>query len=453
MSNNDPVIADASNDAEQPIGVVERDGVRYTILGTAHVSRASVDAVERLAGSGRFDAIAVELDEQRLRNLTDSNAMQELDLFRILREGKTGLVAANLALAAYQRRLSEQLGVEPGAELKAAARVARERGLPLQLIDRDVSITLKRAYRGLGFWGRIKLMTGLGMSLFDKEQVDAAQIEKLKQGDMLESSFGEFAAQSPPIFEALIAERDSYMAARLREANTPVPGESVRQAQGRPVEPAAHAEPAPSMDEQVSRAQGFAGAIEPQAQGERMSEVLVVIGAGHLKGLSKHLREDTEMPAAVRARLESIAKTSRIPWISLAIAALVLGSFAWGFWHGGAHLGTTLLLTWIVLTALGGALGCIAAGGHPLSVLAAALWSPWKPFHPGIASGTVSGLVEAWARKPTYEDFMRLRDDVGSVRGWYRNRVSRVFLNFFLTCLGTIAGEVIAGLRILGKLG
>jgi pheromone shutdown-related protein TraB len=398
-----------SSDAlsQQPHAIIERDGVRYTILGTAHVSRASVEAVEQLANSGRFDAIAVELDAQRLRSLTDPNAMQELDLFRILREGKTGLVAANLALAAYQRRLSEQLGVEPGAELKAAARVATERGLPLQLIDRDVGITLKRAYRGLGFWGRMKLMAGLGMSLFDNEQVDAGEIEKLKQGDMLESSFGEFAAQSPPIFEALIAERDSYMAARLRQENI----------------------------------------------GGVYREVLVVIGAGHLKGMSQKLGDDTETPASVRERLEATAKKSRIPWVSLVIAALVLGSFAWGYWHGGVHLGTSLLLTWIVATAAGGALGCIAAGGHPLSVIAAALWSPWKPLHPGIASGTVSGLVEAWARKPTYQDFMRLRDDVGSLRGWYRNRVSRVFLNFFLTCLGTIAGEVIAGLRILGKLG
>ena len=418
-ADTDP-IAPADPLGQQPHAIVERDGVRYTILGTAHVSRASVEAVEQLANSGRFDAIAVELDAQRLRSLTDPNALQELDLFRILREGKTGLIAANLALAAYQRRLSEQLGVEPGAELKAAARVANELGLPLQLIDRDVGITLKRAYRGLGFWGRMKLMTGLGMSLFDNEQVDANEIEKLKQGDMLESSFGEFAAQSPPIFEALIAERDSYMGARLREENSPVRGEPVELR---------------------------------QAQNERMPEVLVVIGAGHLKGMSQHLRDDTEAPASVRERLEAIAKVSRIPWVSLAIAALVLGSFAWGYHYHGAHFGNALLLTWIELTALGGALGCIAAGGHPLSVLAAALWSPWKPFHPGIASGTVSGLVEAWVRKPTYDDFMRLRDDVGSLRGWYRNRVSRVFLNFFLTCLGTIAGEAIALLRIGGKLG
>ena len=406
--------------AQQPHAIVERDGVRYTILGTAHVSRASVEAVEHLGRSGRFDAIAIELDAQRLRSLTDPNALQELDLFRILREGKTGLVAANLALAAYQRRLSEQLGVEPGAELKTAALVARELGLPLQLIDRDVGITLKRAYRALGFWSRMKLMAGLVMSLFDNEQVDAGEIEKLKQGDMLESSFGEFAAQSPPIFEALIAERDCYMAARLREEIVPAHGETVG---------------------------------SPKGPGERMPEVLVVIGAGHLKGMSQQLRDDVDSPASVRERLEAVARKSRIPWVSLAIATLVLGSFAWGFWHGGAHLGTTLVVTWIVATAIGGALGCIAAGGHPLSVLAAAVWSPWKPLHPGIASGTVSGLVEAWARKPTYQDFMRLRDDVGSLRGWYRNRVSRVFLNFFLTCVGTVAGEVIAGLRILGKLG
>jgi pheromone shutdown-related protein TraB len=393
--------------AQQPHAIVERDGVRYTILGTAHVSRASVEAVERLGSSGQFDAIAVELDALRLRNLTDPDAMQELDLFRILREGKTGLVAANLALAAYQRRLSEQLGVEPGAELKAAASAAREHDLTLQLIDRDVGITLKRAYLGLGFWGRIKLMAGLGIGLFDNEKVDADEVERLKQGDMLESSFGEFAAQSPPIFEALIAERDSYMAARLRESN----------------------------ESRASR------------------EVLVVIGAGHLKGMSQRLREDQEPPASVRERLESVAKGSGIPWISLTIATLVLASFAWGYWHGGTHLGTTLVLTWIAATAIGGAIGCIAAGGHPLSVLAAAAWSPWKPFHPGIASGTVSALVEAWVRKPTYQDFMRLRDDISSVRGWYRNRVSRTFLNFFLTCMGTIAGEAIAIARIAGKLG
>ncbi|MBS0194055.1 MAG: TraB/GumN family protein [Proteobacteria bacterium] len=393
--------------ADQPHAIVERDGVRYTLLGTAHVSKASVDAVETLARDPRFDAIAVELDTQRLRHLTEPDALRDLDLFRILREGKTGLVAANLALSAYQRRLSEQLGVEPGAELKAAALAARERDLPLQVIDRDVGITLRRAYKALGFWGRMKLVAGLGAGLFEREEVDGEQIEKLKEGDMLEASFGEFAASSPPIYQALIAERDRYMAARLRQAN----------ADGRP------------------------------------REVLAVVGAGHLKGLAQRLREDDDLPSSVLGELDLVATGSRVPWISIAIAVVVLASFAWGYWHGGAHLGTALVTTWFIATFIGGGVGAIAAGGHPLSVLAGALWSPFKPFHPGIASGTVSALVEAWIRKPTYQDFLHLRDDVATLRGWYRNRVSRTFLNFFLTCLGTIAGEVVAVALIYGKLG
>ncbi|MBS0456225.1 MAG: TraB/GumN family protein [Proteobacteria bacterium] len=436
--------------ADQPHAIVERDGVRYTLLGTAHVSRASVEAVEALARDGRFDAIAVELDAQRLRNLTDPDALRNLDLFRILREGKTGLVAANLALSAYQRRLSEQLDVEPGAELKAAALAANERALPLQVIDRDVGITLRRAWRALGFWGRMKLMAGLGAGLFEREHVDAESIEKLKEGDMLESSFGEFAAQSPPIYNALIAERDRYMAALLRQANPPTHNEASSQ-QVRGEEGA----PRPKVDSTLSPVRGEEGAPGPKVASARLEprQILAVVGAGHLKGLAQHLREDITDPVSVRSELESVPTGSRVPWISIVIAVLVLGSFVWGYLHGGAQLGTRLIAIWFIATAVGGGLGCIAAGGHPLSVLAGALWSPFKPFHPGIASGTVSALVEAWARKPTYQDFMNLRDDVASLRGWYRNRVSRTFLNFFLTCLGTIGGEIYALARIAGKLG
>jgi pheromone shutdown-related protein TraB len=200
----------------QPRAIVVRDGVRFTLLGTAHVSRASIDAVEVAVASGAFDAIAVELDPQRHRAMTDPDALAKLDLFRIIRDGKVGLVAANLALAAYQRRLASQLGVEPGAELKAAALGASERGLPLHLIDRDVGTTLKRAWAALGFWGRSKLMAGLSAGVFVEEDVDEADIEKLKHGDMLESSFGEFAKETPQLYEAVIAERDRYMAAKLR---------------------------------------------------------------------------------------------------------------------------------------------------------------------------------------------------------------------------------------------
>lgn len=388
----------------QPHAIVERDGVRYTLLGTAHVSQASVDAVRDAVGSGAYDAVAVELDPQRLQALTDPDALARLDLIQVLRTGKTALFAANLALAAYQRRLAEQLGIEPGAELKRAVLEARQRELPVHLIDREVGLTFKRASSKLGWWGRAKLGGGLLAALFADEEVGEAEIEKLKQGDMLESSFGEFASESPQLYESVIAERDRYMAARLRESH----GEA--------------------------------------------REVLAVVGAGHLQGLARHLREETRAPAAVREELESLPQKSNVPWFTIFLSVFVLGGFAWGFWRGGIDVGSDLLLQWVLATGVLGAIGCAVAGGHPLSILVAFVASPITPLHPALASGTLSALTEAWVRKPTYADFMALRDDVQTWRGWWRNRVARVLLNFFLTSLGTAIGVWTGGLRMLGKL-
>jgi pheromone shutdown-related protein TraB len=392
---------------DQPHAIVERDGVRFTLLGTAHVSKASIDAVQAAISSGRYDAVAVELDVQRHRALTDPGAMAKLDLFQIIREGKIGLVAANLALAAYQRRLAEQLGVEPGAELRAAAVSATERGLPLYLIDRDVGTTLKRAWSSLGFWGRSKLMAGLAGSLFIDEEVNEADIERLKEGDLLESTFGEFAAETPQLFEAVIAERDRYMAAKLRDCSLA----------GKP------------------------------------GEVLAVVGAGHLKGLSLALAEGSGEPAQVTAELDAVPEGSKIPWFTLTFAGLLLAAFGWGFYHGGFDLGAKLVLEWCLITGIGGAIGCALAGGHPLSILAAAVASPVTPLIPALSSGMASAFTEAWLRKPTYQDMLNLRVDTSSITGWWRNRFARVFVNFMLTNAGTSIAVWIAGANLIHKLG
>lgn len=388
----------------QPMLRVEREGTRFTLLGTAHVSQASVDAVEALVDSGRFDAIAIELDPMRHRALTQGEGLHQLDLFRIIREGKTGMVAANLALAAYQRRLAEQLDVQPGAELKAAAVRAEAHGLAVHLIDRDVGTTLRRAWGGLGFWGRSKLMAGLAASLIDDEQVDESEIEKLKQGDMLESSFGEFAAGSPPVYRALIAERDQYMAAKLRRC------------------------------------------IEAGHK-----DVLAVVGAGHLKGLAAELAGDQRDAESTLAELDTLPRGSKVPWFTLFLAVFLLGGFAWGF-SQGAEIGGGMVLAWVLATGIPGAIGCAVAGGHPLSILGAFLSSPFTPLHPALASGTVSAAIETWMRKPTYADFLHLRDDTTSLRGWWRNRVSRVLVNFFLTSMGTAIGVWTGGVHIVRQL-
>lgn len=392
--------------ADQPLARVDRDGVRYTLLGTAHVSKESVAAVEAALASGAFDVIAVELDPARHRALTDPDALAKLDLVQAIKSGKAGLLAANLALAAYQRRLSEQLGVEPGAELKAAAVGATARGLPLALIDRDIGLTFKRAWGRLGFWKRSMLGAGLFTSLIVDEKVEDDAIEKLKQGDVLEASFAEFAGQSPELYEVVIAERDRYMAAKLREAGAAHPGK----------------------------------------------HVLAVVGAGHLAGLTAALETGTAEPASQIAELDALPKDEGLPWFTIVLVGLLLGGFAWGWHQGGIETGGMVLLQWAAITAAGGALGCLAAGGHPLSIVAAAVASPITPLHPALGSGTVSALVEAWVRKPDYADFLALRDDTRTPGGWWRNRVARTLLNFFLTSLGTALAVWAAGAGMIAKL-
>lgn len=390
--------------AGQPVRIVERDGVRYTLLGTAHVSQASVEAVERAIESGRFDAVAVELDAQRLQALTDPDALAKLDLVEVIRKGRVALFAANLALAAYQRRLAEQLEIEPGAELKRAVTLANERNLPVHLIDREVGLTFRRASQRLGFFGKIKLVMGLGAGLFASEEVGEAEIEKLKQGDMLEASFGEFASESPALYETIIGERDRYMATRLREVHDPA-----------------------------------------------QREVLAVVGAGHLAGLARHLETDTDAPGPLRESLEDVPKKRNVPWITLAILAIVLTGIGVGFYRGGLGVGSELLAVWAMYTGGLAGLGCLLAGSHPLSILTAIVVAPFKPFRLSIPTGAFSALVEARLRKPAYEDFLKLRDDAQSVRGWYRNRVTRVVLTFMLTNLGSMLGLWLTGFQVWGK--
>lgn len=399
-----PLSTETTHWQQQPHKVVERDGVRYTLLGTAHVSPASVAAVEAAVASGDFDAIAVELDAQRLQALTDPDALSKLDLVQVIRSGRVAPFAANLALAAYQRRLAEQIGIEPGAELKSAVSLARASHLPVRLIDRDIGLTFRRAAGGLGFFSRIKLGAGLAASLFASEDIGEDDIEKLKQGDVLEASFGEFAGESPQLFQALIAERDQYMATRLREES----GDA--------------------------------------------RNVLAVVGAGHLAGLARHLADDTEPTAAIRERLEAVKPRSKVPWFSIAVLGVVLCGIGYGFYRGGIGVGLDLLGLYALYTGGLAALGCLLAGGHPLAILVSAAVAPFKPFRLNIPTGAFAALVDVRFRKPTYADFMSLRDDAQSLRGWYRNRVTRVLLVFILTNLGSMTGLWLAGLRIFSKL-
>jgi pheromone shutdown-related protein TraB len=389
---------------------LERDGVQYTLIGTAHVSRASADAVRDLASQSHFDAIAVELCPARYDALTAERNWTDLDLYRVVREGKAGLVMANLALSAYQRRIAEQFGIEPGAEMRAAVKAAAERNVPLQLIDRDLATTLRRSYASVPWYKRIYLMTGLALGMVSNDEIDEESIERLKEGDILESTFSEFAEQSPELYQSLIAERDRYMAARLRQENT---------------------------------------GTSPDGSAKN---VLVVIGAGHMEGLVKHLQDSTESPGEIRLELDRIPPKSRwpglIPWI---IMVLVLGGFAIGFSRSPA-VGWELVWLWSAITGGLAGLGALLARAHPLTTLSAIVAAPMTTLNPALAAGMVSGLVESWLRKPKVSDLENLRFDITTVKGWYRNPATRILLVFFMTNLGAAIGTWVAGFRIFDAL-
>ena len=398
---------DESRSDNEPLQHLEFDGHALTLLGTAHVSRASAEQVRHLLDTGDYDAVAVELCASRFRLLTNPRALDQLDLFAVIRSGRAPLVAANLAVGAYQRRLADDLGIEPGAEMRAAAESARQRQLPVWLIDRDVGITLKRVYRSLPWWQRLNLLSGLLASLVSRESVTEAEIERLKQGDVLSGTFGQFAEQAPALYRALIDERDRYMAARLRQ-----------------------------------ELRGF--------QGRR---ALAVIGAGHLRGVTQYLTEAAEPnPEAVVAELDALPPARHwlryLPWL---IVVLVLCGFAVGFWRS-PQLGWQLVTEWVVINGGLAALGSLLAGAHPFTVVGAFLAAPLTSLNPTVGAGMVTAGIEIALRKPRVVDFRHLQRDAGSPGGWWRNRVTRVLLVFLFSTLGSAIGTYVAGFRIVEQI-
>lgn len=385
---------------------VDVNGTRVTLMGTAHVSRHSVDDVARAIDSGDYDTVAVELCEPRFMQLKGGDDWRHVDLVKLVRSGRAGLVAAQLALSAYQKRLGDQLGIQPGAEMRGAIDAAESRQLPLWSIDRDIGITLKRLVRNVPWYHRWPMMMGLVGTLFSRGRIEEDDIERLKQGDVLESAIAEFAEGSPVLYETLIAERDRYMAIRLWE----------------------------------------------RVNAEQPSRVLAVVGAGHLQGIADHLQAMDAESAAERARLESVPPPGRmgriLPW---AIVAIILAGFAIGFYRGPA-LGLRLVAEWVVINGTLTALGALLARAHPLTIITGFLAAPLTSLNPTVGAGMVTAAVQAILRPPVVADLERIRDEVARPLNWWRNRATRVLLVFVFCTAGSVAATYIAGFRIFEQL-
>lgn len=387
------------------IKTLQVNGSTITLVGTAHVSQKSVELVEEKIQTGDYDCVAVELCPPRYENMVNQAWWKNLDIYQILRSGRGSLLLINLALSAYQRRLADKLGIEPGKEMARGIELAKENNLRLEVIDRDITTTLQRMYRRVTFWQKMKLVTGLVASIFVGEEVTEEQIENLKEGDMLQSLVEEFGEELPEIKQVLIDERDQYMVGKL---------------------------------------------VELAKSSDAPKNILALVGAGHLIGMMPAFESPPD--AGQVQELEQKPKPSRAGYyVGWGIGIFILSMFAVGYMRS-PELGTDLIITWVVLNGSLSALGAALAFAHPLSIVTAFVAAPLTSLNPTIGAGMVVGIVESFLRKPRVSDFETIRSDIAHLSLWWKNRVVRVFLIFFFANLGSAAGTFLAGSSIIHQL-
>lgn len=372
------------------------------LLGTAHVSTASVEAVKEQISTYQPDIVAVELCQSRYTALTSNRRLDKEGLLKVVKEGKAPLVLLQSLLAAEQRKLGLDEGQQPGAELLVAVQEAKANDLEYALIDRDIQTTLRRAWKKMKFREKVKIL----WSLLGDEDEDGPEVsELLEDQDLLSSLMEELKTFSPGAGTVLIDERDSFLAGKI--ADLP-------------------------LDER---------------------KVLVVVGAGHLAGVKQHLTHDTQPDSVSMSRLDSVPQRGRfaksIPWL---IPVFVMGLMAYFLANGEKVSLIEMFTVWTAANAVFAALGCIIARGHPLAILTAAAASPITSLNPTLAAGWFAGYVQLKIKEPTAEDlqqFLKLE----SLGAFWSNKAGRVLLVTSLTNLGSMAGAWFAAAGLLGNIG
>jgi pheromone shutdown-related protein TraB len=384
--------------------IVKLQDREIILIGTAHVSKESVAEVDRVIREAGPDRVCVELDEGRYASMSQGDDWKKLDVVKIFREGRGFLLMANLVLSGFQRRMGQELGVKPGEEMKTAVETAGELGIPYSFCDREVQITLRRAWLRCGLWNRCKLLATLLSGAFSTEKFSEGEIEGLKNRSELDGMMAELAEYLPSVKETLIDERDRYLAAKIWDAGG--------------------------------------------------KKAVAIVGAGHIMGIKAHLERIAAGEAGVDVgALDAIPKRSLLSrlsgWILPLLIVLLIGA---GFFLAGAEVSRSMILRWFLWNGSLAALGSLIALGHPLAILASFIGAPVATINPFIAVGFFSGIVEATLRKPRVTDAETIFDDVTSLRGMYRNRITRALLVFLLSSIGGAVGNFISIPALAGLL-
>ncbi len=382
----------AHRDAED-VEILELDGREFVLVGTAHISQHSVDLVRAVIEAEKPDAVCVELDAQRYEALSQQKRFESLDLREVIRNQQLAALLMNMLLASYQKRLGGKLGVTPGSELLEATKAAAEHDIPISLCDREIRITLRRAWGALSLWKKALLISNFVASAFDDPELDEAELERIKQKDVLSELMKELGDAMPALKEALIDERDRFLAQKIRET----PGQ----------------------------------------------KLVAVVGAGHMQGMKEAIR------SGVDSDLEAISEIPKVSpvwkWVGWAIPAIIVCSlFYIGLTQGAEAAGDSALF-WFLINAVPCAIGGAIALAHPLTILAAFASAPFTSLTPVIGAGYVTAFVQTWVQPPRVHEFQSVGDDIAVAKSWWQSRLLRVFLVFLLTTFGSLIGTWVGG--------
>lgn len=379
---------------EENVTRIELDGKEFILIGTAHVSKKSAEQVKEVIERERPDAVCVELDEQRYQSIMNKNSWKDMDIFKVIKEKKATFLLINLVISSFQRRMANQFDIKPGQEMIQGIESAKEVGASLVLADRNIQVTFARIWHNIGFTGKMKLMMAIIYSIFNNDEITEEELEQMKSKDVLNSMLQEFTDSFPRLKKPLIDERDQYLAQKIKEA----PGE----------------------------------------------KIVAVLGAAHVPGITNEIHKDHDLTELTKRPPKSKVPTI-IGWsIPMIILAIILYSL-----FSNPNVALNLSLSWIIWNALLAGIGAAIALGHPLTILTAAIISPFSSLNPLLAAGWVAGIVEAFIRKPKVADFENLSEDVFTLKGFWRNHVTRILLVVALTNIGSSLGAFIGGADVI----
>ncbi len=360
------------------------------LLGTAHISRESTELVSSVIEEEKPDCVCVELCQSRYQAISQKDKWQKMNIIKVIKDKKAFLLLSNLLLASFQKRIARKLNLKAGEEMIKAIEKGEEIGAKIHLADRDIRITLSRTWRIMGLWDKIKILFQFVLSLGGVDEITEEEIEKMKQQDMLQLILSDIEKSLPVLKNILIDERDQYLAHKIKTS----PGK----------------------------------------------KIVAVVGAGHLSGIKKYWNAEIDIKTLEKIPPKSLT-AGFFKWV---IPFGILFLFIFGFFRGGYDTGAHMITWWVMANGILAGLGAIIAFAHPLTVLSAILAAPLTSLNPMIAAGWVSGIVEAVSRKPKVKDFESLPEDILSIKGFWRNKVTRILLVVIFTNLGSTLGTFVA---------